>query len=342
MSQPAQPAVSTSTQAPLPGRPRSRPPRRLKRWLIALGILALLGLIAGELVARFALRLGDPPLYVADPQVEYLMVPSSTYHRFYATSTYNRWSMRATPELEKTKADPNELRILVMGDSIVNGGPQTDDAELVTSLLTRRLPGRTRRPTLVANISAGSWGPANLLGYSKKFGFFAADYIVLVLNHEDATDVPTFKPLRSEHPTRKPILALEEVIFRYIPAWLGRFRTPAAATELPPERQLELEDQALGSLRQLVAAGRASGAQVIAVLHASREEAESGRPKPGALHIRQVLTELGVPVADSTEAFRTATIQGHRVYRDDLHPMPQGQTVLANVIYDALDRILPR
>ncbi|MGD9690687.1 MAG: hypothetical protein AB7K52_13465 [Phycisphaerales bacterium] len=336
MSSGTEASARASTEAASGGVPvRSR--RRWKRVLAGLSVLAVAGVIGAELAARFVLRLGDPPLYVADPDVEYVMAPSSRFERFYATSTYNRWSMRSTPDIEKVKSDPRELRVLVMGDSVINGGPQTDDGQLATTRVRELLEGSLQRPVVVANISAGSWGPGNLLGYAKKFGFFGADAVVIVLNHEDAVDVPTFDPLGPEQPTRTPVLALEEVVFRYIPSWLGTLGNGggSAAHEPSAEQRLALEDQALGALRELVARARTSGAKVIGVLHASRSEIDAG-PHAGTQRLRSALRGLEVPVFDDADGFRGAVTSGAWVYRDDIHPMPEGQSILAQVIFEAL------
>lgn len=319
-----------------------RPRRsRLRRVLIVLGVLGVLGVIAAELAARYLFRLGDPPLFMADAQIEYVMVPSRTYHRFYATTTYNKWSMRATPDIEKTKADPRELRVLVIGDSVINGGPQTDDRQLATTRAKEMLSTRQPRPVVVANVSAGSWGPPNLLAYAKKHGLFAADVVVMVLNHEDAEDVPTFGPLGPEQPTRTPVLALEEVVFRYIPSFLADRTSTPPPPVVDAAASLTRQDACNAALRELVTLIRASGARPVAILHASRTEVTSGEPRPGTQRLRGTLESLGVPVVDDTDAFRNAHRSGQWVYRDDIHIMPEGQQLLAEILVGEVVKMVP-
>lgn len=311
------------------------------RWLAVAGLLVLIGLAGAEVVGRVVLRLGDPPLYVADPDVEYMMKPGGRYERFYAVSTYNRWSMRATPEIEKAKTDPREFRVLVMGDSVVNGGPQTDDKQLATVLVKDRVASAASgRPVVVGNVSCGSWGPPNLLAYAKKFGLFGADVVVVVLNHEDAYDVPTFAPLGKEMPTRKPVLALEEAVFRYIPSWLEtKFGSaggaPPASVTITPERAAAMEtcDKAL---RELIGLARQNGCKVAAVLHSARSEAQ-GEALPGTLRLRGVLRDLGVPVRETTTAMQEALRRGVPAYRDNIHLNPEGQPMLADVLGEAIE-----
>ena len=115
-------------------------PRRKRWWLRTLawvvGVTAVLGVVAGEVVARFVLGMGDPPLYKADPEIEYLPLPSRTYSRFGNTLSFNSSSMRS-PEFPARKTDERELRVMVLGDSIVHGGNPTDQADLATT----KLPG---------------------------------------------------------------------------------------------------------------------------------------------------------------------------------------------------------
>ena len=60
----------------------SLPSRRRRRILLRAGIILLILLGIGEMVSRFVLGLGDPPLYVADNEIQYYNLPARTYHRF--------------------------------------------------------------------------------------------------------------------------------------------------------------------------------------------------------------------------------------------------------------------
>ncbi len=328
------PPLAFSPPQPPPRPPTARP-RRWRRWVIALGALLVIAIIAAELGARLVLRLGDPPLYMADPEIEYRMVPSSHYERFYAVSNYNQWSMRCG-EFPEKKSDPNEFRLLVMGDSVVNGGPQTDQSMLATELIRPILSAERSGPVVVANISCGSWGPPNLLAYAKKFGTFGADCAAIVLNHEDAADVPTFAPLGRDLPTRKPILALEEALFRYVPLWLSTKSTSVASSRAP--EQLERDTlTSLSALRELIELLRARNVKVVVILHAAMSELDT-EPKPGTQRIRGMLREMNVPMINDLNPMREAQRDGRQPYRDDIHLLPSGQAVLADVIHQAVSQ----
>ena len=66
---------------------------------------------------------------------------------------------------------------------------------MATTRLENKLAESLDRPVLVANIAAGSWGPPNILAYLRRFSFFDADVVVIVLNSPDYADAPTFEPL---------------------------------------------------------------------------------------------------------------------------------------------------
>ncbi len=60
--------------------------------LVALVLLC--GVAMAELFSRSILGLGDPPLYVADPQIEYMLLPEQDVLRFGNRILVNQWGMR--------------------------------------------------------------------------------------------------------------------------------------------------------------------------------------------------------------------------------------------------------
>ena len=147
-----------------------------------------------EIISRFAIGLGNPPLYQADAAMEYLLQPSRTYYRFHKRFSVNQYGMRAD-DFPPRKSTPNELRVLVVGDSIVYGGVRIDQSEIDTELLKRALQQQLGRPVVVGNASAKSWGPPNELAYLKRYGTLDADVVILELSSHDYADAPTFVPV---------------------------------------------------------------------------------------------------------------------------------------------------
>jgi len=184
----------------------------------------------GEIFARYYLGLGTPPLSISDPKIEYMFKPNQDIYRFGNHFITNEYGMRSEPFAKKKSS--NELRLMVFGDSVVNGGNLTDHAKLATSILKEKLTKILDKNIVVGNISAGSWGPGNWLAYAKEYGFFDADIIILVISSHDYIDNPTFQPLdKNTHPTKQPVSALLEGIERYLPRYFSPSSTSTISTE---------------------------------------------------------------------------------------------------------------
>ena len=332
----------TTTPAPDPPSHQARRSSWLRRWSARVFVALLLALLGAELVARFGLGLGDPPLSVADPEIEYLFRPSRTYRRFGNTIHYNAYSMRSD-DFPAVRADENERRVMVLGDSVINGGSLTDQRELATALLKRRLSDALGVPVVVGNISAGSWGPANLLAYVKRSGLFDADVVVIVLSSHDCADVPGVAPVVGadpNFPARSPVLALEELFTRYLPRYLsssGAPATPAHVRDTPPDAaDLKQSDAAL---RELIGRAGASGAAVLIAQHLTRKELAS-TPRFGHGHLAELVRGLGLDPVSLAPAFRAAIDAGEQPYRDVIHPSPAGQRAIAEALFEPIRTLL--
>lgn len=303
--------------------------------LAILGGLLVLAVVA-ELLAR-RLGLGNPPLWQADPEIEYLPRPSQQCRRFGNRVNYNAWSMRSG-DFPKEKEDPNELRVLVVGDSVVNGGAEVDQSDLATSIVQRRLRDAMRRPVVVGNIAAGSWGPPNELAYLKRFGLFDADLLVIVVNSADYNDAPTFAPLTKARPQSKPRFALQELLDKY-----GRRFLRAWKRDLLGRRDADPADVArcLGALAEMIRLGRERGAEVIVAQHLKRSEIQ-GDLEPGYHEIARTVREEGLEPLDLGPAFAGALADGADPYHGDIHPTTRGQHVLALALLEPLRKALAR
>src|SRR5437762_14351160 len=99
----------------------SRRRSRWRRWGKWVLIAAVVLLVLAELGARFVLGLADQPLSQADPQIEYMFKADKECRSLGHRIKYNHYSMRSD-DFPRHKSDPSELRVMVVGDSIVNGG----------------------------------------------------------------------------------------------------------------------------------------------------------------------------------------------------------------------------
>ena len=321
----------------------ARPTFLARRKLLAVLILFFSILVAVELCARFILGLGDPPLSMEHPTIEYMFKPNQDVLRFGNRIIVNQYGMRSS-EFPKTKDRPDELRIMVYGDSIINGGNLTDHSELATTILQQSLCERLPGPVTVGNISAGSWGPTNILAHTKEYGFFDADVVVLVLSSYDYADVSTFAPLDpNTHPADRPLSAAWEGVTRYFPRYL-RFGASEKGNAEACTTGVDQEavDRSLSALGELIRDAQAEGARVVLVQHWMKPELETGTPYKGHDEIRSVVEQYGVPVYQDYEILCKSTEAGSNPYHDIMHLNVLGQTALASLLEQTIDDTMSR
>jgi len=315
--------------------------RRRRRTLAVLAVALVVILAAAELFLRVRYGLGDPPLSIADPDIEYLFAPSQDVRRLGNRIHYNAYSMRSD-DFPRHRSDPRELRVLAIGDSVINGGAQVDQANLATSILQRELSARLGRPVIFGNVSASSWGPMNELAYVKKYGLFDADLLLILVSSHDYADVPTPEPevgVQLGLPDHKPLLALQEVVVRYLWPRITGMTADATVPDTRPPEQKDI-DASLKALRELIEIGRSNGARVIVAQHWDLDE-QSGKPLlPGHEMIRKLATETGATVVQLGPAFQKDRAAGREPMRDVIHPNTDGQRVIAEALADLLAREL--
>ncbi|HEY9598524.1 MAG TPA: SGNH/GDSL hydrolase family protein, partial [Cyanophyceae cyanobacterium] len=222
-------------------------------------------LVTTELTLRLAFGLGNPVLLQADPDTGYRFQPNQKVVRFGNTIEYNQYSQRSKPITEQKPK--GTLRILMVGDSIINGGNATNQEQTIPELLAKKILA-SGHSSEVLNASAGSWGIGNRLGYLHEFGIFESDAVIVQIGTYDLTQpTSTSEPVghHPSYPDRRPILAIQEAFTRYILPQLSlifRLNSPPAqvapsATEV--ERQFQENMQDLKEIATLV---RAKNAQI--------------------------------------------------------------------------------
>jgi lysophospholipase L1-like esterase len=290
-------------------------------WIVGLAIVA--GAIA-ELYLRWRYGLGNPPLYVADARTGYRLAPNQSLRRRGNRIEINQYSMRGGNISPQRPAQT--LRVLMVGDSIVNGGWWTDQADLlslkVQAALEELWPDAVQRVE-VLNASANSWGPRNELGYVLRFGTFEAQVVLLVLNTDDLFAIaPNSYDLgrNPRYPTRRPLLAMQEAIAR---------RRPYSPS---PELQA-LYDQGgdrvgvnLEAIRQLQRVVETAGGRLLLAMTPLKRELAADGPRDYEQVARQRLTAfaqaLGLAYLDFLSLLQAI---GHEsLYFDHIHLSRQG------------------
>lgn len=191
--------------------------RHMSHGLIMLAVMVavLVVVVSGmEVGLRSLFGFGKPLLYIADPQIGYLLAPNQQTRRFGNQIWINQCSMRSAAVTVNRPAQT--FRVLLLGDSIANGGWWTDQSHTISALLQQRLTGVEKAEVL--NASANSWGPRNELAYLQRFGSFESQIVVLLLNTDDLFAVaPTSIPVGRDrnYPSQQPTSAISEAFNRY-------------------------------------------------------------------------------------------------------------------------------
>lgn len=313
---------------------------------LALIVVVVVGavLLAIELALRHLFGFGDPLLYRADPQIGYLLAPNQSVKRYGNRIAINQFSMRS-PDLAATRA-PDTLRILLLGDSIANGGWWTDQpntiSEMIRQQMARSLPA-TLSQVEVLNASANSWSPRNELAYLQRFGRFEAQVTVLLINTDDLFGTaPTSLPVGRDrnYPDRKPGSAMAEVLTRYLVK-------PSPIPELEA-LQAEKGDRVgiiLQAIQQIQAiAQQDQGVFLLVMTPLLRELGQPG-PRDYEVKARQRLVEFaqaeGIVYIDVLPLFNAAPNPAE-FYRDHIHLTPLGnQQVTQQVVAALAPRLTP-
>ena len=292
-------------------------------------------IVVVEVLGRLVFGLANPPLLIEDAEIEYLYAPNQDLLRFGNRVVINRFAMRSR-ELDLAEGGNKEIRVLVFGDSVVNGGALTDQSELATSILETRWRGDAR--LFVGNISAGSWGPGNQLAYVHRFGFFDSTVAIFVFSSHDYWDVPTFAPLDpSTHPTTAPLSAVGELFFRYAPRYVPRFGKGRSELSHPQASGAKQRQNSAEQIESLLNEATSSCDSVFCVMWPEQKEALQDEMKSGYQEIMGIAMAADVPVVEVSQWMdRHSEDEIRAFYRDAIHPSVEGQLLIADVLVSCL------
>jgi len=287
----------------------------------------------GELFARFGLGLGSPVIWVFHPTIEYMVKPNQEVFRFHNRIKINAYGMRSD-DFALGKMNLNEIRVIVYGDSVINGGSLTDQSEVCTEIAKSVLQDQARRPIVVGNISAGSWGPANMLAYRKAYGNFDADLVVVVLSDHDWKDAPTFRGLNpASQPSRRPWTALGEGLGRYLlPRIRGVIFTNSKDISVQEIGGGVQAMSPLDAFDQLVNVLSDGGVPVLVMLLGERKQMVKNLPMRGVDALEAVARAAGADVIRLVDVFRDNGVLASACYRDEFHLSPKGQDLVGQAI----------
>lgn len=181
-----------------------------KNWLGALTLLAVLGVIAAELVFRFWFGFHNPLLYMHDTDCGYRLRPGQDIRTGRGEVQVNNYSMRYHRDVTPEKP-AGVFRILVLSDSTGFGGEYHTNGETYCGLMESRLnakyPGKSFE---VLPVTVNGWGPHHALGYVRKYGVFNADLTLVAIPAGDI-DRPLTLMSGTRYLAAKPSFAWETV-----------------------------------------------------------------------------------------------------------------------------------
>lgn len=312
-----------------------------KKLILSTGYL-LLFLIITEIILRVAFGLGHPALLQADADTGYRFRPNQIVFRFGKKTEYNQYSQRSEPI--NANKPPGILRILMVGDSVLNGGNQTDQKETITELLEALLTTK-KHPVEVLNASASSWGIGNEWGYIRKFGTLESDAVILEISTHDLTQ-PTSKSERlgkdPNYPTQAPLLALQEAWTRYIfPQLTISFKSKIAPAEAPPPSPLEADLQFTQNMQELKALAQEVNDQKTPFFVMFMPQLDNLLPTVNTPKYKteflKLCKEIQVPVIDvhtNWSNLPPATVKTY--FRDNPHPNVFGNQAAADLLFKQL------
>ena len=287
-------------------------------------LLSLLLIVSVELALRMY-GFCDAPLFYASDQYEYAYVPDQDRMRFGNRILINEHSMRSAALSSK-----DSVRILLIGDSVIDGGVMTTHDSLAATLLENRLSEEFALPIRVLNLAAKSWGPDNAAAYIQKHGDFDATLICMVFSSHDAYDNMTFERMvgvSPDHPNRQYHLALLELWDRYL---IPRYLLPLWEEEKQQEQKLVPEDQPFNAGWQFFKDYcQENDIELMVYLHAELDEIKKGMYQDESI-IRFVQTHE-IPYILELE-----TTVHSSFYSDNIHINAKGQKHIADVLYPQL------
>lgn len=282
------------------------------RWLCGLLCLAALG----EFGVRY-MGWVDVPLFVQDAQIGYLPAPSQAG----SFMRRNEWAFNELGMGTKLRFQPGPERdLLLMGDSIVYGGPHYAEGERLGPLLEKHLPGAKVWP-----VAAGSWAVRNQLAWLRRHPGVVrqVDDIVFVVTSEDLTPVAASWHCESNHPTHRPWFALGYLAIKGLHL--------DACDQTRPEHRVP-DGIAQQELRAWLDSAEAKDKRVTFVLYPFKGPLASAGQAANEPE-RQVLASVGIQPA--CELARHS-LWHPNLYKDDAHPTPQGNRILAQWVAQAM------
>lgn len=309
---------------------------------VAIALLGLgLSIAVLELGLRLIFGLGNPPLSQADQKTGYRFQPNQKLSRFGNYIEINQYSQRNAPISASKPA--NTRRIFMIGDSVLNGGVQIDQAQTITEQFRDRLGESTE----VLNASAGSWGIENRIGYLREFGAFQSDVIIFQIGTSDLiqrTSTGGVVGRDPGFPNQRPWSAIGELWSRYLSRRLRSqaLMLPAYAEVRSPQDKAMWFARNSQSFKDKVRSLRTTSATKnipIIVLYTPYRDEVLPTPQPPLYKAEffALLKQLKIPVVDVHQAWSSVPVeQKSKYFIDEIHLSETGNQAVADLLFQQL------
>lgn len=313
----------------------------MRKYRLMFCILFLLGtVLAVEIALRLKLGLGNPPLFQRDAEIGYLLAPNQEVYRVGNRVSINGYHQRADALAPMPR--PGVARLMFLGDSITFGIAAIDQSNVFSEQVGRELRAHGQNVE-IANASAASWGIGNEYAYINRFGTFGSQIAILQIGSSDLLQPKSTGDrvgIDPNQPDRKPLLAIDELVRRFL---IPRFLDFAGLAERPNNEPVsEADREAIFSenmryFTQLVARVRAGGTQPVVLLVPGLPEiipidgAMLTRYNPYRDRFKEIARSLNVPLIDLAADFQRETNVA-RFYADGTHLTLDGNRAVSESI----------
>jgi lysophospholipase L1-like esterase len=299
-----------------------------KRALLPL--LFIITVISAEFSAGM-IGFGHPLLYKSS-SAGYELAPHQSANRFSKFTHINALGTRG-PETTRFPAS-GVYRILVIGDSVANGGTRINDDQTWPMQLQKALAGMGR-PVEVVNAAAGGWAVQNEAAWLHEHGTLGARLILLEINEKDLDQSfvgPELLDTNTSFPSKTPSSALGELFTRYMMPRLGLRITSADPGSTASAFQEQNTAAVLDAVEAIRTLAEADGAELAIFYWDLRlptpMEVVSARSR---LFTYAAQHEITVIRPDLKKNYG-----GTLFFRDDIHPNVAGNATIAQKLSERL------
>jgi hypothetical protein len=280
-----------------------------------------------EICLQYRWGFCDLVLMRESDKFEYIAQPNQSRSRFGKRIYYNEYSMRSN-NLQSS----DSIRILGFGDSVLNGGMQTGQDSLATSIIEQTLGRQYRRRNIrCLNISCENWSPDNCFAYVEEYGDFDADMIFLLAGSHDAYDSMDFRKTLDIHPgfpSKQSLSAIYEMGEYLVSRFFSGKQKVSEHTAVKNSSTFNSGFQSFHLYTQK------KDIPLLVYLHPDREEVINGRYDERGEEIIRFCYDNGIHLIEGLKH------EDLSCFEDAIHFNEHGQRVLANVLLPEIKKLL--